>query len=107
MTEDEMVGGISNWMAMGLSKLWELVMNREAWCAAIHGITELDMIERLNLTNSTSFSPQLSFVIFLLLLFRFYLDFTGYVLDILFCFIGVYCYLGFRKFNVSLTFIQL
>ena len=40
--------GITDFMNMSLSKLQEFVMDREVWCAAAHGVEELDLTQQLN-----------------------------------------------------------
>ena len=52
MTEDEMVGGITNFMDRSLSKLHEFDGQRSLACCSQRGCKELDMTERLNLTDT-------------------------------------------------------
>ena len=51
MAEEEVVGWFTDWMDMSLSKLWELVMDREACMLQSMGFTESDMTEWMNWTE--------------------------------------------------------
>ena len=83
MTEDEMAGWHHGLDGRSLGEVWELVMDREAWCAAIHGVTQswTRLSDRTELTAFVVSHRVWIFSCFSQSLFSFLFDFVDTLLS--------------------------